>query len=229
MRNTLLKLTLAISLLCTSLYAFTQTNSEPSKTIGANFRNLWLGNSLEVILKKPLKQDKWRRRVFQVDGEHQESSNALTYQPGTPDPYRSNLNSRVFLSVELGTENHKRIIDDLHFYHGPIYRFFIGANHTRTLSGSTFFPEYTKSVNHNFGFGVGYLGGIRYQLNNRFGVQMDNVLLINFAGSVFNQTNYLYRSPALEEEINQTATDQLRTNINIPRVSISRIWLTYSF
>ena len=229
MRNPILKLAFLAVLIFTGLISSAQVNSMNKKAVGVNFRNLWFGNSAEVIFKKPQAHDKWSRKVFRLSGNHIETDNQLTLQTGVPDAYRSDLNSSFAFAAEFGHEKHKKLIEDLYFYHGPAFTLNLGTTNYRTSTQSLIWPQYTKTVTHSFGFGVGYLGGIRYQVNERFGVQIDNLIQVRFNGNLQNQTEHIFKAQSWQEETNQVLTDKLRTNIQVPGNNISRIWLTFHF
>jgi len=214
MKNFYIKLivvTVALSFGLTETAAQTTDNLK-GKEMGINFRNLWFGNSAEIIVRKPNGENQFKRKTYRFSGTYSESNSMFSGQAiaGLPNAYKTNLNSNFNLTMGIGKEKRVTLLDQFYFYHGPSMLFSLGANQTTTTMGNNQEPQRQNLVYYNAGFGVGYFGGVGYQVSERFSVQIENLLQIQANVRMQNQSFTTFDVTDHTEETNQTILGWLK-------------------
>ncbi len=202
-----------------------------NKEIGLNFRNLWFGSAAELVIRKPIGENQFKRKTFRVSGNFQENNSALTGSTvvGLPDAYLTDMNSNFNLTASFGKEKRVPLLDQLYFYHGPTLITSVGFSKSRTAFGGLNAPSKQDQSNVMLGLGLGYFGGIGYQVSEKFSIQIDNLLQVSINSRLQNQSTSTFDTNTQTDETSNTITDKVTNSIGIPGSNISRIWVVFKF
>ena len=206
-----------------------QTSTTPTnqRQVGLEFRDLWFGNSVSILMRKPKGDDQYKRRVFTIQGSSNEYDNGLTFSTGVPAPYRSNASANFNFFFEFGKEKRHYFHDDFYGYYGPSFNTNVGFSNQRNSYISSGYAVRRTTESINLGFGVGYLGGLGFDFTDRFSVQVDNSLFARAIVSLHNSKEHSLNLGTLEETSQNTQLDQLLKSFQIPGINNFRIWLCF--
>jgi hypothetical protein len=176
-----------------------------------------------------MSEDRFKRKVFTINGSHNETQNNLSDKTGIPDHFRYNSSSNMSMGVEFGREKRVGIFDELYAYYGPAITTSLGYNMTRNSIGTSLYAQQEQTSNILMTLGLGYLGGIGINITDRFAIQLDNLIQIQAMVSLRNKITRAYEFNTQQEESTVNALDELNRSLQIPGINNTRIWIVYRF
>jgi len=202
-----------------------------NKEVGINGLNMLFSRQVELLIRKPLKEDGQMRRI-ELNGMPAYSNTPVYNQQqgfeNAPDQYKKEFNAFARMGIQVAKERYIQLGGNFALYRGALWCLNMSYSSKREVDFSL------NTVNSNsYGSltitpGIGYLVGFKYQAGKHIALSLDNNITFNASITRTSFDNSSYNLQTAKES-STYSSDYFNQSVNLSPGIISRLWITYCF
>jgi len=202
-----------------------------NKEVGINGLNMLFSRQVELLIRKPLKEDGQMRRI-ELNGMPSYSNTPVyNQQQGfekAPDQYKKEFNAVARVGIQVAKERYSQLGGNFALYRGALWCLNMSYSSKREVDFSLNTVSSDSYGSLTVTPGIGYLVGFKYQAGKHIALSLDNNITFNAS---FTRTSFDNSSYNLQTAIESFtySSDYFNQSINLSPGIISRLWITYCF
>jgi hypothetical protein len=202
-----------------------------NKEVGINGLNMLFSRQVELLIRKPLKEDGQMRRI-ELNGMPSYSNTPVyNQQQGfekAPDQYKKEFNAVARVGIQVAKERYSQLGGNFALYRGTLWCLNMSYSSKREVDFSLNTVSSDSYGSLTVTPGIGYLVGFKYQAGKHIALSLDNNITFNAS---FTRTSFDNSSYNLQTAIESFtySSDYFNQSINLSPGIISRLWITYCF
>jgi hypothetical protein len=202
-----------------------------NKEVGINGLNMLFSREVELLIRKPLKEDGQMRRI-ELNGMPSYSNTPVyNQQQGfekAPDQYKKEFNAVARVGIQVAKERYSQLGGNFALYRGTLWCLNMSYSSKREVDFSLNTVSSDSYGSLTVTPGIGYLVGFKYQAGKHIALSLDNNITFNAS---FTRTSFDNSSYNLQTAIESFtySSDYFNQSINLSPGIISRLWITYCF
>lgn len=202
-----------------------------NKEIGINGLNMLFSRQVELLIRKPLKQEGHMRRI-ELNGMPSYSNTPVYSQQqgfeSAPAAYQKEFDAYARLGVQVAKERYSQMGGNFAFYRGTLWSLNLNYSANRDVVISMSSANNSAYGSLTITPGIGYLAGFKYQAGKHVALSLDNNITLNASVVRTNFENSSYNFQTKKESQTFSST-YLNQSFSLTPAIISRLWITYCF
>lgn len=202
-----------------------------NKEVGINGLNMLFSRQVELLIRKPLKEEGQMRRI-EINGIPSYSNTPVySQQQGfekAPDQYQKEFDAYARIGIQVAKERYSQLGGNFALYRGTLWSLNMIYSSSRDVIVST-----TMASRQSYGSiavtpGLGYLVGFKYQAGKHIALSLDNNITLNASITRTNNESSGFDFQSQKESKPFTNT-YMSQSVNLSPGIVSRLWITYCF
>jgi hypothetical protein len=217
-------------LFCTLSSASAQVQTR-NKEVGINGLNMLFSRQVELLIRKPLKEDGQMRRI-EINGMPSYNNTPVyNQQQGfekAPDQYQKEFDAYARIGVQVAKERYSQLGGNFALYRGTLWCLNLNYSSSRDVVVAQ--NDATRYSNGRLSVapGLGYLVGFKYQAGKHIALSLDNNITLNASVTRVNYENSTYNLQTGKDNPPYSST-YINQSFNLSPGIVSRLWITYCF
>ncbi|MBU6324941.1 MAG: hypothetical protein KJS92_05580 [Bacteroidetes bacterium] len=202
-----------------------------NKEVGINGLNMLFSRQVELLIRKPLKQEGQMRRI-ELNGMPSYSNTPVyNQQQGfekAPEQYQKEFDAYARIGIQVAKERYSQLGGNFALYRGTLWCLNLNYSASRDVVVSQ--NDATRYSNGRLSVapGLGYLVGFKYQAGKHIALSLDNNITLNAALTRVNYESSTYNLQSGKDNPPYSST-YMNQSVNLSPGIISRLWITYCF
>lgn len=223
-------LMMILVLFCTLSSASAQVQTR-NKEVGINGLNMLFSRQVELLIRKPLKEDGQMRRI-EINGMPSYNNTPVyNQQQGfekAPDQYQKEFDAYARIGVQVAKERYSQLGGNFALYRGTLWCLNLNYSSSRDVVVAQ--NDATRYSNGRLSVapGLGYLVGFKYQAGKHIALSLDNNITLNASVTRVNYENSTYNLQTGKDNPPYSST-YINQSFNLSPGIVSRLWITYCF
>lgn len=234
---------LQFALLCTMRYIFFITLAAGTllpasaqvqtrnKEVGINGLNMLFSRQVELLIRKPLKEEGQMRRI-EINGLPSYKNNPVYSQQqgfeNAPDQYRHEFDAYARIGIQVAKERYSQLGGNFALYRGTLWCLNLNYSATRDVIVSMNNVGRQSYGSLTVTPGLGYLVGFKYQAGKHIALSLDNNITLNASLTRTNNESSSFDFQTKTESRPYSST-YMSQAMNLSPGMVSRLWITYCF
>ena len=202
-----------------------------NKEIGINGLNMLFSRQVELLIRKPLKQEGHMRRI-ELNGMPSYSNTPVYSQQqgfeSAPNAYQKEFNANARIGIQVAKERYSQMGGNFAFYRGTLWCLNMNYSANRDVVVSMNTANNSAYGSLTITPGIGYLVGFKYQAGKHVALSLDNNITLNasLTRTNFENSRYNFQTKTESQTFSSTYMNQ---SFSLAPAIISRLWITYCF
>jgi hypothetical protein len=202
-----------------------------NKEIGINGLNMLFSRQVELLIRKPLKQEGHMRRI-ELNGMPSYSNTPVYSQQqgfeSAPNAYQKEFNANARIGIQVAKERYSQMGGNFAFYRGTLWCLNMNYSANRDVVVSMNTANNSAYGSLTITPGIGYLVGFKYQAGKHVALSLDNNITLNasLTRTNFENSSYDFQTKTESQTFSSTYMNQ---SFSLAPAIISRLWITYCF
>ncbi len=202
-----------------------------NKEVGINGLNMLFSRQVELIFRKPLKQEGQMRRIELNGMPSYNNTPVYGQQQGfekAPDQYQKEFDAYARIGIQVAKERYSQLGGNFALYRGTLWCLDLNYSSSRDVIVNPNYVSRYSSGRLSVTPGIGYLVGFKYQAGRHIALSLDNNITLNASIQRSNNESSSYDFQTRQENKPYSST-YLSQSVFLSPGIVSRLWITYCF